>query len=132
MSDVLGFLWLVKNKWRRILTGSATTAVLGLISGTGKIHVPGFVYWLIICITLFWAFFGVWKDEHITHQKAERLLLGKREVELLKRTRKLLEDMLQLMRKFPNSPAVLNPFSHNWRPLVGATDYGWDVKGVME
>lgn len=51
---------------------------------------------------------------------------------MLKRTIVLHEDLLELLRKFPSSPAVLNPFSMSWRPLVGTIDISADVQQTIE
>lgn len=35
------------------------------------------------------------------------------------------------MRRFPKSPSLENPFGKTWRPLVGDTTFGEDVKEMM-
>jgi hypothetical protein len=131
MRELVLFISSVRRHWRIILPGSLTVVILGLLSGTGIIHVPGFVYWLIILVTLFWAFFLAWREEYRARQAAEKALLSAPEKSLLIRSRKLSGGLLDLMRRFPNSPAVLSPFSMTWRPLVGTTDFGWDVKEMI-
>lgn len=43
----------------------------------------------------------------------------------------LIREYLDLMRRWPTSEAVLNPFLISWRPTTGETIYGKDVEAVM-
>ena len=131
MGDFSGFVFSVMEQWRKLLTGSLVLALFGFVHGLSKFSVPISVYWLIVCVTLFWAFFGAWREERKARRRAESRLLSEREIELFRAVRGLSVGLLDLMRRFPNSPAVLSPFSMTWRPLIGTTDFGWDVKEMM-
>jgi hypothetical protein len=50
MGELYLFFTAVKEQWRRILTGSLTLALLGLVQGIGKIRVTGYLYWGVLCI----------------------------------------------------------------------------------
>ena len=43
----------------------------------------------------------------------------------------LIHGYLDLMRRFADSEAVMNPFITTWRPSIGQTYYGEDVREVM-
>lgn len=130
-SDFFSFLISVRDQWREILTGSITLALIGLVGGAGWIKVPGFVYWIVICLTLFWAFFGAWRTEHHARLKAESELLSPAEEAILQRLRRLLESYLGLVLRFPNSEAVCSPFNMTWRPTAGTLDIPSHVEQMI-
>ena len=75
MSESRLFLVAVKQEWSRVLTGSITVALIGLLYGTGKIPIPPFVFWLLIIASLLWAFFRAWRAEHRRAEKFSELLI---------------------------------------------------------
>lgn len=131
MSDVFGFVISVKEQWRKILTGSLIVALLGVFERIWRIHVPWFVYVLIVGFTLLWAVFEAWRDEHRALKKAEGRLLSNGETRLLTNLRKLTSEYVRLMRDFPDSDAVRSPFNVSWRPSIGTTDVGFDKQQMM-
>jgi hypothetical protein len=79
--------------------------------------------WLILAIVLYiFPFIGMWFEFHC---------LGKRK-QLIRRSRQILDEYIELMRCFPESPAVLSPFSFVWRPLIGTTNPGLDVLRTID
>jgi hypothetical protein len=129
--DLLDFVISLKEQWRKILTGSVPIALIGLGQGAGRFHVAGFIYWIITCATLFWAFFGAWKDGYRARKKAENGLLSEDEKRLLRTLRKLSAELAQLMWEFPDSDAVRSPLSMAWRPLVVTANVEWDKQQLM-
>lgn len=75
MRELVLFVVGVKQQWGGLLTGSITIVLLGLAEGTRGIHVPTFIYWLVICATLFWAFFGAWRKEYRRAEQLKDLLI---------------------------------------------------------
>src|SRR6266849_2095776 len=132
MRELYLFFVAVKEQWRRILTGSFTLALLGLIQGIGKMSVPGYVYWTVFCLTLFWGVFGAWKKERDARRKAEGTQLSSEQAKHAKATFELSERLMQMMHDWPKSGAVTNPLTVGWRPLVGQTDIPMDQQRVME
>jgi hypothetical protein len=131
VSEVFCFVLAVKDQWRKILTGSLALVLLDLLGATESLPVPSLVYWLVICATLLWAAFGVWREEHRACQGAKRNLLSPEEKQLANLTRKLSSNLLLLMYRFPDSPAVRSPFGIHWRPSFGDTNTEWDVQEMM-
>lgn len=132
MGELYLFFTAVKEQWRRILTGSLTLALLGLAQGIGKIRVPSYLYWGVLCTTLFWSFFGAWKKEHDVGKNAESMRPSADEIQKANATFALAERLMQMMHDWPKSPAVTNPFTIGWRPLVGQTEIPLDQQRVME
>lgn len=58
------FVVAVIKQWRGILTGSIALVLVGLAEPIFGVHVPRWVYVVVVCATLFWAFFGAWQREH--------------------------------------------------------------------
>jgi hypothetical protein len=132
MRDLYLFVLSVKEQWRRILTGSLVLAVIGLVQGIGKIRIPSGAYWVILLVTLFWSVFGVWKTERDAKAKTASRTLSLEETQKITQTFVLAERLMQMMYNWPTSPAVANPFTIGWRPLVGQTDIPVDQQQVME
>jgi hypothetical protein len=114
--EVICFVLSIKDQWRKILAGSLALVLLRLIAGTEGFRVPSFVYWLIICATLLWAFFAAWREENRVRQGVEGLILSEEEKLLVNQSRKLSSRLLLLMHRCPDSPAVRSPFGLGWRP----------------
>jgi hypothetical protein len=132
MLEFWQFLLAVKEQWRRVVTGSLVIGLLALAQDTHRLHAPGFVYWILICLTLFWAFFGAWREQYKNHQAATLYILSSEEKHVLHECNSLRDRFLELLRKFPTSPCVVNPFSMAWRPLVGTVDISFDVQQTIE
>jgi hypothetical protein len=129
--EVICFVLSVKDQWGKILTGSLVLVLLGILGATGDLRVPSFVYWLIICATLFWASFGAWREEHRARQSAEGATPSEEDKQLMNESRKLSSSLLLLMHRFPDSPAVRSPFSIHWRPSIGDTNVEWDIQEMV-
>jgi len=130
MSEVWEFLKAVGKRWKAGLTGGALVASLVIIQATGHSVSPWF-YGMIVVVTLFSAFFMVWREESRRRRDVEAGLLSPREKDLLKGCCTLKDQFVELMRRFPKSPSLENPFGKTWRPLVGDTTFGEDVKEMM-
>jgi hypothetical protein len=88
MSDLLKFMKAIWTKWRLGITGSGILAGVGLMEKLKGINIPHYVYWLILCTTLFAAFFGAWQDE-----RKQRAIVENEEV---KNTTGMVLDWLKL------------------------------------
>src|SRR6266853_2525824 len=112
MGELRAYLYSVKEKWRRLVTGSLTTALLGLLQQADpRVRVPGFVYWVIVCVTLFWAFFGAWKTEHRrveTLQPLAQALIGSLKV----RRDQLIKEWAELNQLCSND--LQEPLNPSW------------------
>src|SRR5579863_8385158 len=114
MKELYLFLVTVKEQWRRILTGSLALTLLGVVQGMGKLRVPGYVYWVVFCFTLFWSFFGAWRNERDARALAESTRPSHEEIKEVKSTFALAERLMQMMHDWPQSVAVTNPFTVGW------------------
>jgi hypothetical protein len=108
MADLWKFLLAVKEQWRRLVTGSLAIGLLGLFQETkSSFHVPSYAYWLIICVTLFWAFFGAWRKEY------RKGILGLAFRESLRaRCNYLIKEWAELNRLCDNN--LLDPLMQTW------------------
>jgi hypothetical protein len=132
MKELYLFFVAVKEQWGRLLTGSLALALLGVVQGMGKLRVPGYVYWVVFCFTLFWSFFGAWRKERDARRMVESVQPSSEETKHANATFALAERLMQMMHYWPQSAAVTNPFTVGWRPLVGKTDIPIDQQKVME
>jgi hypothetical protein len=71
--DFVAFLLSVKEQWRRLLTGSLIVALLGFTDRFR--HIPSSAYWVVVCATLFWSFFGAWRVEYRRKCELEKALI---------------------------------------------------------
>jgi hypothetical protein len=67
MVELRLFLLAVKEQWRQLLTGSLLIGLLWFADRVLPFHIPTWIFWIILCLTLFWAFFELWRR---THRKA--------------------------------------------------------------
>ena len=74
MGNFVSFVVSAVKQWRTIVTGSLVLAVISLIEPIFKVHVPRWVYVMVVCLTLFWAFFRAWESEHCGKIDAETRL----------------------------------------------------------
>jgi hypothetical protein len=95
-------------------------------------ELPNWLFWVSVGTCLLLAFFYAWRDEHRSRKKAESFHLTDAEKELMGLVLEVHEQLLELLWKWPQSPCVLTPFSISWRPLVGTTNIGEDVRATME
>lgn len=131
MSALWEFIKAVWKRWRTGLTGGALVALLVVFQATGH-SVSAWFYGVIVVATLCRAFFLVWRDELRKRKVAETALLSSGEKDLLKSCRNLKAQFMELMRRFPSSPSLANPFGKTWRPLVGTTTIEDDVRETMK
>ena len=124
------FLSAALRNWRYAV-GIGALPVLLFAQRLGRFYVPHWSYWIVLCLTLYGVFFKTWRDEHRCAQTLQERTLTEAESDLLAKTQTTYASFMNLMRRWPNSPAVLNPFGKNWRPLVGETNIGADSEAVM-
>lgn len=130
MSEMREFLKAVWKQWKSGLTGGALVALLVVYQATGR-SVSAWFYAVIVVVTVFHAFFLTWRYEYRGRKDAEARLLSSGDRQLLETCRNLSSRFMELMRRFPSSPAIADPFGKTWRPLVGTTNFGEDVREVL-
>lgn len=69
--------------------------------------------------------------EALTARYEERIRTLSAPAEILKDLYTLILEYFELAARFPSSHAVLTPFVNTWKPLVGNTQYGEDVRAMM-
>jgi hypothetical protein len=112
MKELSAYLYAVKEQWRRLVTGSLTIGLLSLLQqADSRVRVPGFLYWMIVCVTLLWAFFGAWKTEHrrvLTLQPLAQTLIGSLKV----RCDQLIKEWAELNQLCSND--LQEPLNPSW------------------
>ncbi|MGH9359706.1 MAG: hypothetical protein ACRD1O_11125 [Terriglobia bacterium] len=121
--------WL--NSMGTILTISAIVLYVASQIRHKDVHISGWLPTLIGAIAFAFVSYRAWVKERREKQTVETKLLSPTEREVFKECRSRSQSYIELMRRFPNSAAVNNPFSTTWRPYVGNTTVPIDIQEMI-